>query len=241
MTGSNSSTRRGPTLSLVVPRIEVDGIAAEHAVASEANSNFGVDSIAPQKRPRVLVVTYARERFIDLRHCDIEWAQDELAATAAAISTHYDAIVCDVVIGLEAAESGYSLVRSLRSEQRVPYPIYLIADQPLPSDVANAVRCGATDLVVRDMRRVSRLLQGLVQTWSAPVQVAREPGWLTHLITMAQSVIASEAEPRTRAIYTTLLQRNRRVESSDVLSELARFIENPREREMFLRLAMGRT
>lgn len=241
MTGSNSSTRRGPTLSLVVPRGEVDGIAAEHAAASEANSNFGVDTVAPHKRPRVLVVTYSRERFIDLRHCDIEWAQDDLAATAAAISTPFDAIVCDAVIGLEASESGYSLVSALRSEQHVACPIYLIADQPLPSDVANAVRCGATDLVVRDMRRVSRLLQGIVQTWSAPVQAAREPGWLSQLITMAQSVIASEAEIRTRAIYTTLAQRNRRVERSDVLSELARFIETPRDREMFLRLAMRRT
>lgn len=240
MTTTVPPRRSGP-LSLVVS--DADGAAAETAISNGAGANFGSGSVAPLKRPRVLVVTFARERFIDLRQCDIEWAQDHLTATASAITTPFDAIVCDVVIGADANESGYEFVAAIRSQQRVICPIYLVADQPLPSDTQNAVRAGATDLLMRDVRRISRVLQGVIPQWTAPVEIAREPSWLAHVIAVAQAVLASEAEPRTRAIYATLLQRSRtrQIEVSDVVGEVARLIDTPREREMFLRLASRRS
>lgn len=237
---TNVPPRRSGPLSLVVS--DADGVAAAIGITRGAAASFGSGSVAPLKRPRVLVVTFARERFIDLRQCDIDWAQDQLTATASAITTPFDAIVCDVVIGAEADESGYEFVAALRSRQRVICPIYLVADQPLPSDTQNAVRAGATDLLMRDARRISRVLQGVIPQWTAPVEIAREPSWLAHVIAVAQAVLASEAEPRTRAIYATLVQRSRarQVEVSDVVGEVARLIDTHREREMFLRLASGR-
>lgn len=242
MTSPNGSNRRPTPLSLVVTDVDVDVTAATNAVTAGANSAFGPESVAPAKRPRVLVVTFARERFVDLRHCEIEWAQDHLTATAAVIGSSFDAIVCDVVIGSDASESGYAFVSAIRNQQRLICPIYLVADQPLPSDVQNAVRAGATDLLVRDMRRVSRVIQGVVPCWTAPAEIAREPSWLASLIAQAQNVLASEAEGRVRAIYNTLVQRNRNrpIERNDVVGEIARLIDTPRERDMFTRFVTRR-
>jgi CheY-like chemotaxis protein len=237
---NNVLPRRSGPLSLVV--CDADGVAAANEILNSAALNLGAGSVAPLKRPRVLVVTFARERFIDLRQCDIEWAQDHLSATAAAITTAFDAIVCDVVIGADANESGYEFVSSIRSQQRLICPIYLVADQPLPSDTQNAVRAGATDLLLRYTRRISRVLQGVIPQWTAPVEIAREPSWLAQVIGLAQAVLASEAEPRTRAIYVTLVQRSRtrQIEVCDVIGEVARLIDTQREREMFLRQATRR-
>lgn len=186
----------------------------------------------PQHLPRVLVACSNRERFIDLP-ARIEFASNNLEAVANAIMTSYDAIVVDTMLA-DGTQSGYRLVRELR-EHGMEQPIFLVGDDPLPSDERHARRCRATALLPRDHEVLVQALRG-----ATPARLERamqEPAWLRQLIRLAREFFASEAERHVRAIYASLLSRHaRRVGWDAVVAEIAELLDDLDDRRMFLHL-----
>lgn len=183
--------------------------------------------------PRLLVASASPERFIDLP-ARIDFAPDTLTALAEAITHRYFAIVVDAK--LAGNESGYALVRQLR-QHRMLQPIYLVADHPLPSDERHARRSGATALLQRDHELLQQALSGCVPRHEG--HAALDPAWLAQVIALAREFLASEAEPRTRAILAALQWRHADggVQWEHVVAELGELLEDLQDRQAFLRLA----
>ena len=192
-----------------------------------------VPAAHPLHLPRVLVASSSRERFIDLP-ARIEFASTSLEAVANAIMTSYDAIVVDTTLA-DGTQSGYRLVRELRGHG-MAQPLFLVSDDPLPSDERHARRCGATALLPRDHEVLVQALKG-----ATPARVehaVHEPAWLRQIVRLAREFFASEAERHVRAIYTSLLSRHAgRVGWDAVVTETAELLDDLDDRRLFLRLA----
>jgi CheY-like chemotaxis protein len=190
------------------------------------------------RRPRVLIVTSSPDRFSDLPAI-IDFAPDYLEAIATAITNRdrLDYIVADFLAS-NGRESGCKLVRKLRAQYRIKIPIYLVSDDPLPSDRQYAQGHGATDLLLRNRQVLSAILRG--EPVRASARSARpEPKWLHDVIGAMRAFLGSEADPRVRAIYTGLQARlvDEPVQFEDVANEASLLLEDDLDdRRAFLRL-----
>lgn len=232
-----------PVPLTLVTTSEVTTSAAFGCVTPHANQQeTRLSSDTRLGRPNVLIVTSARERFIEIQRVDIGWAEDSISACVSAASNRVDAIVVDAVVGRHANESGYELVKKLRA-RCVPCPIFLIADQPLPSDRDVAMQSGATALLRRDCRAIERLLVESSSSTACglpPVLAANEPIWLGELASRARLVLASDGETRTRSIYHGLRVKGggRSVTCEEVANELAGLLkDSPRDQAAFIKLS----
>lgn len=198
------------------------------------------DPAMPALLPKVMIVTRNADRYSDLP-ADVDWAPDGLEAVANAITNRYDHIVVDVAMSGDL-DLGCRLVRQLRTQHRVTAPIYLVLDDPLPSDRPHVLASGVTDVLGRDRRILAAVFRGEPVrrvTWASRT----EPTWLVEVVEAMRLFIASEAEPRVRAIYRGLCARTAApaIEKGDVVHEASQLLDDLEDRCAFLRkVGVGR-
>lgn len=172
----------------------------------------------------------------------MDFAPDHLEAVATAITLRNELsfIIADITL-THSRDSGCKLASNLRTHNRIKVPIYLVSDNPLPSDRHYAMQRGATDLLLRDRRILAAILRG-EPVRSAARSARLEPTWLVEIITALREFIASEAEPRVRTIYASLQSRlvDESMEHQDVVNEASLLLDDLDDRRAFLRLAGAR-
>jgi CheY-like chemotaxis protein len=186
--------------------------------------------------PRVLIVTPNPDRYGDLP-ADIDFSPDGLEAVANVTSVRYDYVVVDVARN-GGPELGCRLIRDLRRRTRVAAPIFLVMDDPLPSDRDHALASGATDVLARDRRALAAVFRG--EPVRAAARAARsEPSWLGEVVDAMRLFLASEAEPCVREVYASLCSRtvDGTIEKQDVVKEASLLLEDLDDRRAFLRQA----
>lgn len=129
---------------------------------------------------------------------------------------------------------GYATVRRLR-DAGIRLPIYLVADHPMPSDLAHATRNGAQGLLPRSAQRVASVLQN----HAAPHAETQAPPWLGLAVVCLREFLGSEAQRVTAELYAVLSAREkeRPVTCLRVLAEASLLLPDDADRRALAVLA----
>jgi hypothetical protein len=118
-----------------------------------------LQAAAADGRPRrLLILTDAPARFAPFAaEADFVRTEREAICAVAAKQSEYRAVVAGVAEA-DGRESGYRLVRVLRTQLQMRCPIYLVSPTPTPSSRAYALQCGVSRLLADDQELMGDLL-----------------------------------------------------------------------------------